>query len=206
VLRSTGRGSVGDECGHEEEIGKACAMGRCSESKYIGTPVLLWNLLQRQKAVVKPNWLRDSISEGHALPCGKYAALEDLVDETIINCPDGDDCKGCEKCRSERPSSSSSAPSESTYELGSGSKARHSPPYDVVSRTGVSLKPFSAPTSPKAKFNASYACERATPLVCPNEDLVKALAVIRKSRELESEGRSQLSYQRAIAVSASFAI
>ena len=29
---------------------------------------------------------------------------------------------------------------------------------------------------------------------------MKALAVIKKSRELESEGRSQLSYQRAIAV------
>ena len=46
-----------------------------------------------------------------------------------------------------------------------------------------------------------YSCCRASPLVCPNQGLVAELDVIRRSRSLEGEERSALSYQRAIAVS-----
>ena len=149
---------------------------------------------------MKPDWLRYSISEGHALPCGKYAALEDLVDETILHCPDGDDCTGCEKCKRKRERPSTSSRKSLSPPPIIDARKHRTPPYDTISPTGVSLKPYNAPTSSEAKYDAHYACERAAPLVCPNEDLVKALAVIKKSRELESEGRSQLSYQRAIAV------
>ena len=45
-----------------------------------------------------------------------------------------------------------------------------------------------------------YACQRASPLVCPNQALVRELDVIRRSRALEGEERSSLSYQRAASV------
>lgn len=37
-----------------------------------------------------PDWLRDSAMAGHALPCGDYAALDDLHDDTVIHCPDNE--------------------------------------------------------------------------------------------------------------------
>lgn len=174
-------------------------MGGCSErASYfsfceVGGNLIFFVYLKKLKAVVKPDWLRESVEAGHALPCGKYAALEDLINETIIHCPDGDDCTGCKKCKtsSNPPSPSSSTRSPATH---------RTPPYSTPSNSGISLQPHGAPSSGKLKYSAHYACERAAPLVCPNEDLVKALVVIRSSRELESEGRSMLSYSRAIAV------
>ena len=34
-----------------------------------------------------PNWLRDSVRRGKALPFEAYVALQDLREETISNCP-----------------------------------------------------------------------------------------------------------------------
>ncbi|KZO98779.1 Nucleotidyltransferase [Calocera viscosa TUFC12733] len=48
--------------------------------------------------------------------------------------------------------------------------------------------------------NSRYACKRRTPLYTPNEPLLTALAVIMRSRELEGEDRSALSYARGISV------
>lgn len=45
-----------------------------------------------------------------------------------------------------------------------------------------------------------------SPLICPNQTLVNELSVIRRSRELEGEERSALSYSRAIAVCGSVAL
>jgi DNA polymerase IV len=39
---------------------------------------------------------------------------------------------------------------------------------------------------------APYACQRASPRICPNQCLVEALDVIRRSRNLEGEARSEL--------------
>lgn len=43
---------------------------------------------QKQKAVVTPQWLRDSVEHGAPLPCEDYAALQDLRAETAAHCPD----------------------------------------------------------------------------------------------------------------------
>ena len=50
--------------------------------------------------------------------------------------------------------------------------------------------------SPAAKF----ACQRESPLVCPNQELVEQLDVIKRARELDVDWRGALSYARAIAV------
>ncbi|KAF9464977.1 hypothetical protein BDZ94DRAFT_1215253 [Collybia nuda] len=57
-------------------------------------------------------------------------------------------------------------------------------------------------TSKRAKSNyfSRFACARASPLVCPNQDLVTEIAVLSKSRELEGKHINALSYERAIAV------
>lgn len=46
-----------------------------------------------------------------------------------------------------------------------------------------------------------YSCQRASPLICPNQDLVRELDIMRRCRNLEGEERSMLSYARAIGVS-----
>jgi DNA polymerase IV len=50
------------------------------------------------------------------------------------------------------------------------------------------------------RHDARYASQRASPLVCVNQTLVEALDVVRRSRHLEGEERSALSYARAISV------
>ena len=52
----------------------------------------------------------------------------------------------------------------------------------------------------KLSYTSRYACQRASPLVCPNQALVRALDTIRQSRALEGEDRSALSYERAASV------
>lgn len=118
------------------------------------------------------------------MPCGDYAALRDLHDETIRNCPEPD---SCESCGSKSPSrvpppfeSSSHRPSESN----------DTKILDVVDIKKLSLS-----------HTSRYACCRASPLVCPNQGLANELEIVRRSRSLEGEDRSALSYARAIAVS-----
>lgn len=46
---------------------------------------------QKSKAIVTPDWLRDSIIQRQLLPCGDYIAIPQLHDTTVENCPN-DDC------------------------------------------------------------------------------------------------------------------
>lgn len=43
--------------------------------------------IQHEKAIVTPQWLRDSVAHGHSLPCIDYAALSELRKSTDDNCP-----------------------------------------------------------------------------------------------------------------------
>lgn len=52
----------------------------------------------------------------------------------------------------------------------------------------------------KLSYNSRYAVQRASPLICPNQGLALELDIIKRSRGLEGEERSQLSYARAISV------
>ncbi|KAH8834887.1 hypothetical protein DL96DRAFT_1701904 [Flagelloscypha sp. PMI_526] len=47
---------------------------------------------------------------------------------------------------------------------------------------------------------SGYACMRASPLVCPNQELARQLAVVSRERKLEGNDVSSLSYARAVAV------
>ena len=158
---------------------------------------------QSSKAVVTPQWLRDSVEAGKPLPCEDYVAVGDLHDTTVQNCPD------CERghctciASSNSPSSTRSIISSDSPSIPSSSMV----PYHVSPSSGkeqYAEQSHLLPPDPPLKTNmkkldhtSRYACQRASPLVCPNQDLVRELSIIRQSRMLEGEDRSALSYERA---------
>lgn len=156
-------------------------------------------LSQKTKSLVSPSWLTASIKAGEPQPCGDYAVVKELKDETARNCPDGPNCKGCMKCSSRSRSSSSS------QKRALSPPPTPPPPPTHSSATGVTLIPDSVPWNfeqAKAKFDniSRYSCARLHPLVCPNQGLVNELRVMKEGRDLEGEARSALSYSRAIGV------
>lgn len=140
-----------------------------------------WNIA-RQKAIVTPEWLRDSIEQQHPVPCGEYAALEELHDETVQSCP----VCNLSLC-----------------------KCASSPPAVPPSRSTPQVSTVSAPmltTSQRilSNYRASYASLRASPLVCPNQALAAELSILRMYRDLEGKTVNALSYDRAIAIIKAF--
>ncbi|KAF7362250.1 DNA-directed DNA/RNA polymerase mu [Mycena venus] len=129
-----------------------------------------WNLA-KAKAIVTPDWLRDSVQQRTILPCGDYAALRELKQNTIQHCPDSD---------------------EDTDREGGGSCVAN----NSLART--ESEQLAEPA--KAHYTSRYACLRPCPMVCPNQGLVQQLGVIRRSRELEGKDTSALSYERAISI------
>ena len=160
-----------------------------------------------------PNWLRDSVQAGKALPCESYIALQDLREQTIKNCP------ACRKDPCECDDSDVAIDTEQLYPSPPGS-AQGGTAAPVASTSGsteaeartrakqaASIPKHLLPPSPpietnlsKLSYTSRYACQRASPLVCPNEGLTKELSIIKQSRTLEGEERSALSYSRAISV------
>jgi hypothetical protein len=107
------------------------------------------------------------------MPCGDYAALSDLHDKTVQNCPDTD-----------RSDSGSLPPTSSPTPLS---------PQPAAVDIDMSI-------SSKLSHKSRFACARASPLVCPNQDLVEQFDVVQRSRALEGEDISALTYARAVAV------
>jgi hypothetical protein len=129
-------------------------------------------VLQKREAIVTPQWLYDSAKECKPLPYGDYAALEDIPEETVPNRPDSID-----------PQSFGSRQFSHTQQ---------------PTRINVSRTP--PPAAHTLSYKAPLACCRAHPLICPNQELVRELDIIRKSRWLEGEDVSALSYARSIAI------
>ncbi|KAI0002198.1 hypothetical protein BJV74DRAFT_949333 [Russula compacta] len=73
------------------------------------------------------------------------------------------------------------------------------PPHasDVIPPASL-LPPPVPPTPVEFDHTARFCCSRASPLVCVNQPLCDMLDLVRRSRELESNERSALSYARAI--------
>lgn len=128
-------------------------------------------LIQRQKAIVTPDWLRDSIAQQRPLPCADYAALGELREETGEHCPD---------CSLPRCICLSDSPQESLLDSGT---------MNLITSPRV-----------LSNYVARYSCLRASPLVCPNQKLANELGVLRMHRDFEGKTVNALSYERAIAV------
>ncbi len=113
--------------------------------------------LQKTKSLVTPSWLTSSVKAGYPLLCGDYVAVKILSDETVHNCPDSSNCKGCAECSNK----SRSASMEPVFGLLS------SPPLPTLSpATGVSLVSDSVPWDlEKAKEMFDYTRSESL-LVC----------------------------------------
>ncbi|CAA7260552.1 unnamed protein product [Cyclocybe aegerita] len=132
--------------------------------------------IAKQKAIVTPDWLRESVKQGHPVECGAYAALGELHEETVEHCPEA-----------EAPSDDASATMVSSSR----------PPSPIAYKVS-SVKP----THPRVfkNWKSRYACARASPLVCVNQQLAEELDVLRRSRELEGLRVNALSYERSVAI------
>jgi DNA polymerase IV len=220
-------------------------------------------LMQRNKVVVTPQWLVDSVAHGSPLTCDDYVALNEL--QTAQSCAacecedyqtsdedqESDDTNDihvtlgkrkrsrCTKCdcrceRNQEPSSASAQKEDGRFPTPPSSPdiillsraptpltelptvtpvmtshepyrpsqpARTRPSAISTTPPTYLLSPSTSPSTDLGKLrpDASMACQRASPLVCHNQGLVETLDVIRRSRYLEGETRSELSYMRAIA-------
>ncbi|TBU40726.1 Nucleotidyltransferase [Dichomitus squalens] len=162
--------------------------------------------IAKTKAVVTPQWLRDSIEHGGPLPCDDYVAIGDLHETTVQHCPDCN-CKPC-GCSDDSPSPTPpTSPRPRTAELSSSptspSAASVPEPAERSVYVPENLLPPDPPIPTKLEtldYTSRYACQRPSPLVCVNQSLVRELDTIRHSRWLEGEDRSALSYERAASV------
>ncbi|KAH9174946.1 Nucleotidyltransferase [Lactarius sanguifluus] len=146
-----------------------------------------WNLA-KTKALVKPDWLRDSVEQGHPLPCTDYAALSDLKEATEEHCP----------------RSNSQSVVTTLSKSGSLSTSSRPPSRAALTPPAFLLPPSKPPSPVELDHTAHFCCSRASPLVCPNQALCAEFDVLRRSRVLESNERSALSYARAIAAIKAF--
>lgn len=147
-----------------------------------------WPCTQKRKALVTPDWLRDSVAQGSSLPYADYAALPDL------NLKEGEEGEEDEK----RPSSKSELRFTSH---GSPPSAHSRAAHADVTPPAFLLPPPVPPPDVELDHTTRLCCSRASPLICVNQPLCAALDVLRRSRALESNERSALSYARAISVS-----
>jgi len=131
---------------------------------------------QRQKSIVTPAWLRQSIKDGHPAKCGPYAAFQDLHNTTSMHCPT-DNAQGSKR------------------EDNSGL------PYLSLLPQQVGVKP--TPRRVFENWKAKYACQRASPMTCLNQALAAELNVLTRSRELEGLSMNALSYEKSVAVGSS---
>ncbi|KAL1710146.1 hypothetical protein EV121DRAFT_193303 [Schizophyllum commune] len=131
--------------------------------------------LAKSKSLVTPDWLTKSVEANRLLPCGDFAALRELHGQTVKHCPDDDD-----------GDTVSTAPTSA-----SGSTSKDASQINLY-------PPTHEPAPVNLDYRSRYACCRASPLVCPNQGLVSRLAIIRRSRELEDDRISALSYDHAI--------
>jgi DNA polymerase mu len=109
------------------------------------------------------------------MPYSDYAALNGLHVETAHNRPDTD---GGESA----PSSPHPVPSSSRHPI------------------SAPISPAVLPKNSKLSYKARFCCARASPLVCPNQELAEQFDAVRRSRALEGEDISALTYARAVAV------
>lgn len=132
--------------------------------------------IAKQKAIVTPQWLRDSAQAGKAISFQDYAALSEINNSNIIH------------DSPENQSRASQFLSRPSFQLFNPSSLEEEPTNERV----------------KANWRLRYACKRASPLVCKNQPLLVELGVLYRARELEGLEVNALGYERAIAVIKSY--
>jgi hypothetical protein len=133
------------------------------------------------------------MAQGRLLPCADYAAVPELKATTEKHCPRSSSQFG-ENSPSKSPKSRHPSLRSSPQTSPRATHVNLTPPAFL-------LPPPVQPPPSKLDHTARFSCSRASPLVCVNQSLCSTLDLLRRSRALESNERSALSYARAIAVS-----
>ncbi|KAG8852939.1 hypothetical protein FRB96_008458 [Tulasnella sp. 330] len=141
--------------------------------------------------IVTPKWLTDSVLQARPLPFKPYNAVKsspllDLGDESFVE-------PSLVKTTAPSPRSS----------LGTSVGPDELSPSSASPRPSSSLASTPSPirtTKRPTPENSRYAVHRRTPLKSPNEPLLEEIGLIMKSRSLDGNARSALSYSRAISV------
>jgi DNA polymerase IV len=140
-------------------------------------------LAQRTKTVVTPQWVEDSLLHGRLMAIVDYIPIDELKQSSgnsrggiVHNTFERSNAIPQRAMADSHPTSSQAA--RNHEEEGQGSDASYIP-----------------------RYTSSYACQRHSPLVCPNQELIGELLVIKRAREVDGDMRSMLSYARAISVS-----
>lgn len=153
----------------------------------------LTSLAQQTKDVVSPAWLRDSAKQRVRLSAQLYPAIRTNMRPFSVSAS-----PALTRKRKAAPSPTASPPADPTPKAPRTVSPKATPPPPTPPPTPP---PPSLPPSPlldRFPPTSRFAVQRLHPLVCPNQVLIKQLAVVRRSRELEGEDRSALSYSRAI--------
>jgi DNA polymerase IV len=136
---------------------------------------MLLSFLQKSKTIVTPLWVEDSLLHERMMPVIDYIPIEELK---------------------QLGQSSQAGSSKDAY-------AKVDPPVPLYPQSQLQAESSSSSGSKGAytpRYTSSYACQRHSPLVCPNQDLIEELMVIKRAREVDGDMRSMLSYSRAISV------
>ncbi|KAG8907262.1 hypothetical protein FRB99_004956 [Tulasnella sp. 403] len=145
---------------------------------------------ETRKAIVIPQWLSDTVERGELLPFEAYHALKQSSvgdrSPSMVS-----QSSGTELRSNRTPSVHTTLTPVSTDMPSTSSPAK---------TIGSSLGETSTSPTRETTENTRFATHRLSPLVCPNQDLLSEVGVIMKSRRLDGNMRSALSYSRAISV------
>ena len=130
------------------------------------------------KTVVIPKWIEDSLLNERLMPVVDYIPIDELKE-------DAKHSARAVHAKVEPALPNKASTSQSTTHSGL-SKAKNS--------TALGTSTYTP------RWKSSYACQRHSPLVCPNQDLLDELFVIKRAREVDGDQRSALSYSRTISV------
>lgn len=158
-----------------------------------------------------PQWLSDSVTKQTVLPFEQYYALKSRthgqsdgssIESIQLSLDNGKPQFRSEGLQSEGPSTPSSGGLDPVSKEPFAPTTFNLEPHSQTS-LGKSPKPrnFGVRTT---SDNSRFACQRLSPLVCPNQALLQEIGIIKWSRHLDGNSRSALSYSRAISVSLLF--
>jgi DNA polymerase IV len=140
-------------------------------------------LCQLTKAVVKPQWLFDSVAHGSSVPCKAYAALAELQASTEENCPS---C-GCEGHQTSDEEDGSDSDAEVYMVLGKRRREKHCMECDcwckgtghearlTKRQGGIFPSPPSSPSNSPLSRRMFPPTPTSTPKKHPHESVLESL-------------------------------
>lgn len=144
----------------------------------------------KTKTVITPKWVEDSLLHETMMAVVDYIPVEELKQQ-----PSGSNVRGV---KTAHPKVETSVPRSQSEQLGIGSSNTRSTSRTIHGHSDDAGSSSANHIAYEPRYKSVFACQRHSPLVCPNQDLIGELLVIKRAREVDGDMRSMLSYARAI--------